>query len=254
MSSIDKRPSTALCDYDAVGVRYRGRDLVRDLLTKGDFVQVMSEHILGRPLSEPELRVINATLIVLMEHGMTPSSISSRLVYMSAPENLQGAVAAGLLAVGSQFIGTMENNALLLKDLVAAQDPRQYAKTLTETAHAEGRRIPGFGHHLHRPDDPRALRLLELADDLGVSGQYVSALRMLSEEVDRAAGKHITINATGAVAALLCEIDIPVNLVRGFAVISRAAGLVAHIAEEQKRPTGRYIWSLVEEHIHFEPE
>lgn len=114
---------------------------------------------------------------------MTPSSISSRLVYMSAPEHLQGAVAAGLLAVGSQLIGTMENNALLLKDLVAAQNPRQHARMLTKTAHAEGRRIPGFGHHLHQPDDPRAQHLLELADELSLTGQYVSTLRILSEEV-----------------------------------------------------------------------
>ena len=71
--------------------------------------------------------------------------------------------------------------------------------------------------------------------------------------MDAEAGKHITINATGATAALLGEMDIPVDLMRGFAVISRAAGLVAHIAEEQRRPSGRYIWNVVDKAIPYRP-
>ena len=78
---------------------------------------------------------------------------------------------------------------------------------------------------------------------------YIAALLLLSEEVDAAFGKHITINATGATAALLGEMGVPVRLMRGFAVISRAAGLVAHIAEEQETPSGRYIWNLVDKSI-----
>ena len=74
---------------------------------------------------------------------------------------------------------------------------------------------------------------------------------MLGEEIDAAFGKHVPINATGAVAALMGEMDIPVKLMRGFAVISRAAGLVAHIAEEQQRPSGRDIWDLVDKGIPY---
>jgi len=250
-------PTTALCRHDSTSVHYRDKDLVRDLLDDGggDFMRVMAEHILGRPVDETELKVLNAVLIVLMEHGLTPSAIATREVYMSAPENLQGAVAAGLLAVGSRFVGTMENNAGLLESLVGLDDAAARARAAEIAKDHRARRapVPGFGHHLHKPDDPRAQRLLALADELGLDNGHVRALRMLGEEVDRAAGKHVTINATGAIAALLGEIGVPVRLMRGFAVIARAAGLVAHIGEEQQRPSGRYIWELVDGSIPYAP-
>lgn len=242
-------PKTALCSFDETTVRYRDKDLVEDLLGgEMDFVHVMSEHILGRPVSKADLKVIHAVLIVLMEHGMSPGAISTRLVYMSAPENLQSAVAAGLLAVGSQFVGTVENTARLLEGLVAIDDAdarRARTAELVRVYRARREPIPGLGHHLHKPDDPRAMRLLALADELGLNTSYVPALRALAEEVDAAAGRHIPINATGAIGALLGEIRVPIGLMRGFAVISRAAGLVAHVGEEQQQPSGRHIWDLV---------
>lgn len=250
-------PSTALCHHHLRGVVYREKDLVGDLLHEQvDFTRVMSEHILGRPISDRDLKVINAALVVLMEHGLTPSSISSRLVYMSAPENLQGAVAAGLLAVGSTFVGTMENCAELLQVLVECEsdaDRISKAHEMVASAAAEGRRIPGFGHHLHKPDDPRATELLRLADQWGINKTHVAALRLLSGVIDEVRGKPLTINATGAIAAMLGETGVPVRVMRGFAVISRAAGLVAHVAEEQQTPSGRFIWDLVDSTVPYKP-
>ena len=115
-------PTTALCRHSETAIFYRQQDLVGDLLaTDADFTQVMAQHILGRSLSAGDTRVLNAILIAIMEHGLTPSAIATREVYMSAPENLQGAVAAGLLAVGSQFVGTMENCARVLAEIVEAK-------------------------------------------------------------------------------------------------------------------------------------
>ncbi|OAB54937.1 citryl-CoA lyase [Phormidium willei BDU 130791] len=252
-----RTPTTALCRHDLTSVYYREKDLVGELLDGGgDFLTVMGEHILGRRLADADRRVLNAVLIVLMEHGLTPSAIATREVYMSAPENLQGAVAAGLLAVGSQFVGTMENCARLLAELAAqpgAAALRARAEAMAQDHRSRRVPVPGFGHHLHKPDDPRALKLLALADELGLDRGYVRALRALAAAVDRAAGKHVTINATGAIAALLGEIGVPVELMRGFAVVSRAAGLVAHIAEEQQRPSGRFIWDLVDRSLPYAP-
>jgi len=249
-------PTTTLCHHNLEGVVYRDKDLVSELLGDNvDFTRVMSEHILGRDISDIELKVINAALVVLMEHGMTPSAISSRLVYMSAPESLQGAVAAGLLAVGSSFVGTMENCAELLEEIVGCESGAARIEKVQKivAAHREaGQPLPGFGHHLHKPDDPRAIELLRLADQWGFNGGYVRALRMLGAVVDEQRGKHLTINATGAIAALFGEIGIPVRVMRGFAVISRAAGLVAHVAEEQQAPSGRFIWDLVDRSIPYE--
>ena len=251
--SANQGPTTALCRHSDDAIHYRDKDLVADLLTgDADFVKVMAEHILGRDLAPRDVRVLNAVLIGIMEHGLTPSAIATREIYMSAPENLQGAVAAGLLGVGSQFVGTIENSARLLAQMVPLADAaarRERAKEIVADHQARKQHLPGFGHHLHKPDDPRAMRLIELGREAGYDGGYLDCLELLGEEIDAAMAKHVTINATGAIGALLGEMNVPVELMRGFAVISRAAGLVAHIAEEQQRPSGRYIWHLIDTSI-----
>jgi citrate synthase len=105
---------------------------------------------------------------------------------------------------------------------------------------------------MHKPDDPRAARLLAIGrEHPRFEGRYLHAIEVLSREVDAAFGKHITINATGAVGTLLGELGVPPALMRGFAVISRAAGLVSHVAEEQQSPSGRYIWETIDHAIPY---
>ena len=245
-------PVTRLCTHTLTSLHYRDADLVEDLMGKKTFTEVMLMQILGRTPRPLDLRITDVVLIVLMEHGLTPSAIATRLIYMSAPENLQGAVSAGLLAVGSSFVGTMENCARLLDRILAAADPD--AEALEIARHYKGLKspVPGFGHHLHKPVDPRAYKLLELGRaEPELAGDKLRALESLSKAVDSVAGRPITLNATGAVAALLGEIGVPTNVMRGFAVISRAAGLVAHIVEEQNSPSGRFIWDTVEHAIPY---
>ncbi|MFS8977856.1 citryl-CoA lyase [Cupriavidus necator] len=246
------KPVTRLCTHTLTSLHYRDANLVEDLMGKTTFTEVMLMQILGRKPRLVDLRITDVVLIVLMEHGLTPSAIATRLIYMSAPENLQGAVSAGLLAVGSSFVGTMENCSVLLDRIVAAEDAG--AEALEIAHHYKGLKspVPGFGHHLHKPVDPRAYRLLELGRaEAELAGGRIRALETLSRAVDEVAGRPITINATGAVAALLGEIGVPTGVMRGFAVISRAAGLVAHIVEEQQSPSGRYIWDTVEHAIPY---
>ncbi len=247
-----KTPVTRLCTHTLTSLHYRDANLVEDLMGKKTFTEVMLMQILGRTPRGVDLRITDVVLIVLMEHGLTPSAIATRLIYMSAPENLQGAVSAGLLAVGSSFVGTMENCAGLLDRIAAAGDPD--AEALAIARHYKGLKspVPGFGHHLHKPVDPRAYKLLEMGRaEAELQGDKIRALETLSKAVDEVAGRPITINATGAVAALLGEIGVPTAVMRGFAVISRAAGLVAHIVEEQQSPSGRFIWDTVEHAIPF---
>ncbi len=246
------KPTTELCTHTLTSMNYRDQDLVHDLLGKRSFTEVMFIQILGRQPRAVDLRILDAVLITLMEHGFTPSAIAARMIYMSAPENLQGAVSAGLLAVGSQFVGTMENNATLLDQLVKAENPRSLATQIVTDVRRQRGHVPGFGHHMHKPDDPRSVKLLALARaEPELPGHHIHALETLAEVVDEVYGRHITINATGATAALLGEIGVPPRLMRGFAVISRAAGLVAHIAEEQHTPAGRYIWDTIDHNIPY---
>src|SRR5690606_2769478 len=247
-----KEPVTELCAHSLTGMNYRDKDLVNDLIGEATFTEVMFLQIMGRKARPVDIKIVDAVLVTLMEHGLTPSAIASRLIYMSAPENLQGAVASGLLAVGSQFVGTMENCSVLLDEIIASPDRQEAALAIATRYKNQKKPLPGFGHHLHKPDDPRSLKLLDLADsEPTLERHYIEALKLLSRAADQVYARHITINATGAVAALLVAIVVPSRLMRGIAVISRAAGLVSHIAEEQNIPSGRFIWDTIDQAIPY---
>jgi citrate synthase len=254
-------PTTQLCRYDETRIFVRERDLCAEVIGKMSFTDFMFLQIMGKAPGGAERAILDAVLVTLCEHGLTPSAISARLTHLGAPESLQGAVAAGLLGVGSTFVGTMEGCAFVLKEILdqpvkagpahgtGGEIPagmRETARRIIERHRAQKQFLPGFGHPHHRPDDPRPAALFATARAAGVPGKYIDALLMLGEEVDRAYGRHITINATGAIAALLLEIDVPPSLMRGFAVISRAAGLVGHLHEEQLAPAGRAIWEAAD--------
>lgn len=252
-------PTTRISTYTREAIYVRDKDLVEDLIGKLGFTEMTYFQVMGRMPSGAETAILDAVLVTLMEHGLTPSTISARMIYDSAPEALQGAVAGGLLAVGSQFVGTMEGAAQLLERIVGdgdgdGGDVGAAARRVAEQHRAARDPIPGFGHPLHKPDDPRSPKLLALAREQGVEGRYIAALEALSAAVDEVYGKHITINATGAIAALLLEIGVPWRVMRGFALISRAAGLVGHIYEEQQRPAARHMWRLAVEGVPYEGE
>lgn len=247
-------PTTSIARYDAAGVYVRERSLVDDLIGKVSFTQMIFLEIVGRAPTPAETEVLDACLVTLVEHGMTPSALVARMTLTGAPDALQGAVAAGLLGIGSVYAGSMEECGALLGRLVSADEPRALATALVTELRTAGARVPGFGHPHHKPDDPRALRLLEVADRTGVAGAHVAALRTLAEVVDEVHGRHITINATGAIAALLADCDVPIDALRGFAVISRSAGLVGHLVEERRTPAGNAIWHAGEAAVPYDHE
>ena len=109
--------------------------------------------------------------------------------------------------------------------------------------------IPGIGHNLHKPVDPRAPRLFEIAAANGLSGRYVELMKQISIAAERGLNKSglLPVNATGALGALSSEMGIPWRLCRGLAVIGRSIGLVGHIAEELRNPLAREIWERTEE-------
>jgi citrate synthase len=234
-------------------VRVRGRDLVNELIGKCSFTQMLYFLTCHRMPEPAEVQVLDACLVTLMEHGLTPSAVIARLMADSVPEEPQVAIASGLLAIGSVFAGTTENCAMLLLALderirrgeadAAAAIARDYA--------AAKKPVPGFGHATHKPDDPRALRLMAFAAEVGKAQCYVPLLQSLSGAVDAAFGRHITVNATGAIGALLLEIGIPVQAMRAFSVVSRAGGLVGHLLEERETHSGREIWSAAKKTVPY---
>jgi citrate synthase len=239
---------TRIARVDADDVSVRGHSLCTELIGHTSFSSLLFLLVVGRLPAAPQAAMVDACLVALAEHGLTPSAIAARMTVTGAPESVQGAVAAGLLGVGDVFAGTMEGCAALLDEIVAGADPAE----LAGSRRAARSPVPGFGHPQHKPDDPRAARLLALADAHGVSGRHVAALRSLSVAVDGAWGRHLTINVTGAIAAILRDCDVPAEILRGFAVVSRAAGLVGHVREEQERPAMRALWERAEREIPYE--
>lgn len=250
---MPKLPKTHIATSDASSITVRGRDLVNELMGKHSYTEVLYFLIKGRMPTQGETRVLDACLVTLMEHGLTPSAIVTRLVADNVPDEPQAALAAGLLTVGNIFVGTMEGCARILKvGVETAGDAESYCRDVVETHRQERRALPGFGHPIHKPDDPRPPRLFAIAAEAGCEGRYIALLQTLGAALDRSAGRHLTINATGAIAALLLEIGLPAESLRGIAVVSRAGGLVGHLLEERATRSGRAIWQMVDGEIEYE--
>jgi len=247
------RPKTHIAYHTNEAIFVRDADLVNDLIGKLSFTEMLFFQITGTRPSKAQTALLDAVMVTLMEHGLTPSVIAARMIYISAPEALQSAVAAGLLGVGSTFVGSMENAIKLLDEILSAPEGEPArAKAIAQRYRETRQPLPGFGHHLHKPDDPRSARLIALAEEHGTPGHHLRALKVLSKTIDEVYGRHITINATGAIAAVLGEIGFPQEVMRGVAVVSRAAGLVGHILEERKEPAARFIWEMAEHEVPYE--
>jgi citrate synthase len=247
-----KTAKTALCHATPDDVVLRGRSLPREIVGKQTFTETIYFLLTGKSPTHVQTAILDACLVTLMEHGLTPSAVATRLTYGSAPEAMQGAVAAGLLGVGSVFVGAGEGCALHLARIVAADDGPAEARAVVAESKAAGTRLPGFGHPLHRPVDPRTVALLDLARRLGGFGAHCVALEQLSAAVDGAAGRAIPVNATGAIAALVADAGLPISILRGIALISRCAGLVAHIREEQETPAMRELWEAADAAVPYQ--
>ena len=248
MKNVDV--TTHLSTFDETGAVIRGKSLVDDLIGEVTFTEMIYFYVLGRVPSAAETRVLDAVLVTLVDHGIV-GALSARMVYRSSPDSIQGAMAAGLLGVGSQFGGVMEQTGRLLEEMIASEDAEAKAVEIVRRHRQARRPMPGFGHKDFRPDDPRTPKLLAIAEKEGVSGKYVAALQVLAHAVDSEYGKHLTINATAGMAALLGDIGVPFGIMRGFAAISRAPGLLGHIYEEQQAPVGGRIALLVQDAVPY---
>jgi citrate synthase len=238
--------ATHIATSTPADITVRGKSLTRELIGKLTLTEMLCLSILGEVPAAPRIACVDACLVALMEHGLTPSALATRLVYGSAPEAMQGAVAAGLLGVGGQFVGTVEGCARLLERIVGGEAPADIVATVAP--------LPGFGHPLHAPDDPRTPALFAVARAHGIAGRYIAALEALSAALDAAKHKHVTINATGSVAAVLADAGIPIAIMRGFALVARCAGLIGHVAEEQREPAMRSIWEAAERAVPYQEE
>jgi citrate synthase len=243
------RSDIAWSTPDRIGVL--GHDLTRDLIGRVSFGDMAFLEVTRRLPDANESRMFNALLVTLVEHGIVPSTLAARLTHAGAPEALQAAVAAGLLGLGSVFVGSTETAARLLAE--ALPDPKadvslpELAERIVAEHRAARRTLPGLGHPIHKPADPRTARLFEIAGETGFRGRYVELMLLVQQEAERLAGKPLPINATGAIGAICCEMGLPWSICRGLGVMARAVGLVGHILEESRQPMAIEIWRRVED-------
>lgn len=232
-------------------ITVRGRDLCHDILGHMNLGDMAYLQLTGQAPTPEQSRVFNALLVTLVEHGITPSSLVARMTYTGAPESLQAAVAAGLCGLGTVFVGSTEGAARMLyealPDREADVDLPALAEKIVGDYRARREIVPGIGHPVHKPVDPRAPRLFEIATQNGMAGPYISLMQLVASEAERQSGKSLPVNATGAIGAICCEFGFPWKVVRGFGVMARAIGLVGHILEESQQPMSMEILWRVEE-------
>lgn len=238
-----------------------GQDLAGDLIGKVSFGELAFWLIAKRRPTPAQLAMFEAVLVSLADHGFTPTAIAARLTYTSAPESLQGAVAAGLLGGGSRFLGVTEDAARFLSECLVRQPSRPrdeagwdaVAAEIVAATKAAGRFVPGLGHPVHKVEDPRTPVLFDLARRHGTFKDHLQLLAAIDRVHPQILGRALPLNGAGVCGAVLADLDLPFSVMRGCALLARCAGLLGHLAEEQADPIGMDIYLGVDRNIDYRP-
>lgn len=246
---------TALGASDPESITLLGQDLAADVMGTVGFGELAYWLATQRRPTPGQTRVFEAVLAALADHGFTPTAIVSRLTYLSAPDSIQGALAAGLLGGGSRFLGVTEDTGAFLHEVLAGvegslpTDDAGWDTLALETVQAQretGRLIPGLGHHVHKEGDPRTPRLMQIATEEDLFGPHLSLFAAIGRVHPQVLGKRLPLNGAGVCGAALADLELPIELLRGFALLARTAGLIGQLAEEQRRPVGNDIFLSVD--------
>jgi citrate synthase len=259
----DTRPSypTSLGTSDTDTIRLLGRDLAEDLMGEVGFGELAFWLVTRRRPTAGETRVFETVLVALADHGFTPTAIAARLTLLSAPESIQGALAAGLLGGGSRFLGVTEDTGRFLAEVLAGTTPpgsdEQWdalARKAITARRAAGKLVPGLGHPVHKERDPRTPVIIRIAREEAVYGPHLALFEAIGRVVPDVLGRALPLNGAGVCGAALADLGLPVELLRGFALLARTAGLLGHLAEELRRPIANDIYLSVDRHATYVPD
>lgn len=249
---------TSLGTSDAKTISLLGMDLASDLMGKVGFGELALWLVTQERPTPSQVRVFEAVLVALADHGFTPTAIAARLTYLSAPDSLQGALAAGLLGGGSRFLGVTEDCGQFLAGFLAehrdelpegVEDDAAWddlARVAVRQAREAKRFVPGLGHPVHKERDPRTPRLMTIAEEEGLKGPHLCLFEAIGRVHPEILGRKLPLNGAGVCGAALADVGLPVDLLRGFALLARAAGLLGQLAEETRRPIGMDIYLSVD--------
>jgi citrate synthase len=253
---------TSLGTSDADHIRLMGKDVAEDLMGQVGFGELAFWLVAQRRPAPGEVRVFEAVLVALADHGFTPTAIAARVTYLSAPDSLQGALAAGLLGGGSRFLGVTEDAGRFLADALALHDGPvptddadwdDLALRVVREARAAGRYVPGLGHPVHKVRDPRTPVLLRIAEEEGLRRGHLRLYEAIGRVHPQVLGRTLPLNGAGVCGAALADLGLPVDLLRGFALLARAAGLLGQLAEERRRPIAMDMYMHVDRNATYVP-
>lgn len=243
-------------------IKLMGHDLANDLMGNVSFGELAFWMVANRRPAKGEVRVFEAVLVALADHGFTPTAIAARLTYLSAPDSIQGALAAGLLGGGSRFLGVTEDCGKFLDRIISSVTnglPSEAsgwdALALGAVKDAKSARtfIPGLGHPVHKSLDPRTPRLFSIAKEEGTFGPHLSLFEAIGRVHPQVLGRTLPLNGAGVCGAALADLGLPVKFLRGFSLLARSAGLLGQLAEEERRPVASDIYMHVETNARYEP-
>jgi citrate synthase len=231
-----------------------GQDLAKDLMGKVGFGELALWLAKQQKPTPSEVRLFEAVLVALADHGYTPTAIVTRLTFLSAPDSVQGALAAGLLAGGSRFLGVTEDCGQYLASIVSGlpdvptsdEDWDAIALEAVKDARANKTFIPGLGHHVHKVEDPRTPALIGIATEEDLRGPHLRLFEAIGRVHPDVLGRKLPLNGAGVCGAALADLELPLQLLRGFALLARAAGLVGQLAEELRNPVANDIFLSVD--------
>lgn len=243
-------------------IQVLGVDLADDVLGQVSFGELAYWLATKRRPNAGQLRVFEASLACLADHGYTPTAIAARLTYYSAPDSIQGAIAAGLLGGGSRFLGVTEDTGQFLAAIVAGLGDTSgwgedewdgAARDAVRAAKAASRKVPGLGHPVHKQGDPRTPAMFRIAREEGVFGPHLSLFEAIGRVHPEVLGRTLPLNGAGVAGASLADAGLPLGLLRGFALLARTAGLIGHLAEEQQAPVAPAIYLEVDRNAEYVP-
>jgi len=225
---------TAITEIKRGEIRVRGYD-IREMMEKLSFTAAVFLILKGELPTKEESEMMRAILVSSIDHGVTPPSVLSARSVLSGGNPLNSAVAAGILTIGDVHGGAIERCARILQNWAKRTDEiSSVAKELVSDFIYKRRRIPGFGHRLHETD-PRTVKLFQIAKDLNFFGKHMELAQAIEVELTNSLGRKLPINVDGAIAAVISDMGFDWRLGKGFFLISRVPGLVAHAYEELTR-------------------
>ena len=254
---------TGIGTSDRESISLLGHDLAGELLGQVTFGELAFWLVAKRRPTPGEARVFEAVLVSLADHGFTPTAIAARLTYYSAPDSIQGAIASGLLGGGSRFLGVAEDTGTYLnaivRELPAASTEwgddewDAVARDALRQTREAGRRVPGLGHPIHKDGDPRTPVIIRIAAENGTRGPHLKLFEAIGRTQHKIIGRNLPLNGAGVAGAALADLGLPVEMLRGFALLARTAGLIGHINEERETPIGSDVYSSVDRNAVYVP-